>query len=476
MANDLEDASDDEGDGSHSDDADEDFEDLLPESTDEPIDGIKNSPEDWLEINGQRYLKASVVSQHLKANRSKNVVERTLRVGDLAATFVRTGSLVCLVVLQAIGINKDRQTRHVIGIETLRNPKEDYVVHGEVLHIVQASSNMWSWPSRDFLKVTEPKKSKHKKSAVRDFTLSVPGPLCYRINPEVHSVPQPSFSSLPDPDPPVQYHLTWVFCTDDLENLLHLMWADFQPEDPQDLNAKVKLLPQVWGSFPYMDDSGAAAFVAGAFLPEVLTMELGKKTKQHCPLCHEVKRLEELRGHIGLHILWRLFGVEEDLATKIEDNPCGFCGGNMCSTRLDTTTGKGKWQVNSNCRLRCRFKYGAAQKSTNHSPCTNIPIYCPHCSGTIWKYNAVSHIISRHKDLLDNASIDPDFVLDIQLGKDEEATMGIPNDIATKYHASYPHLFPREEDLNAMEVQGTKQPKKRASCAKTASQNKRQRR
>jgi hypothetical protein len=110
-----------------------DLEDLLPDSADEPIDGFHSSTKDWLEINGQHYLKASLISQHLKANRSKKVVERTLQVcgltfndlwkcppetfldpsgdnfhvGDLAAILVRIGFLICLVILQAIGIRKD---------------------------------------------------------------------------------------------------------------------------------------------------------------------------------------------------------------------------------------------------------------------------------------------------------------------------------------------------------------------------------
>ena len=171
---------------------DGDLEDLLPDSTDEPLNGSNRSAEDWLEINGQRYLKTSLVSQQLKANRSRKVVERTLRVrgltldnlrkhppespldpsgdnlqvSDLVAALVRTESVVCLTVLQVNGIRKDRQTRHIIKTETLRNPKEDYTVQGEVLQIVQVSPEMWAWLPHNFLKVSKPKKSDGKRSAV----------------------------------------------------------------------------------------------------------------------------------------------------------------------------------------------------------------------------------------------------------------------------------------------------------------------
>jgi hypothetical protein len=288
----LEDGSDDEDDrdggdgdrgGADGDEGGMDLEDLLPDSADEPLNNPNRSAEDWLEIDGQRYLKASLVSRHLKANRSKKVVERTLRVrgltlddlrkrppetpidpsgdnfqvGDLAATLVRTESYVCLIIFQAIGIRKDQRTQHILKTNTLRDPKEEYSVQGEVLRIVQVSPEIWAWPPHDFLKVSKPKKSAQAKSAVRDFTLSVPGSLCYRVNPEICPIPRQLRSPDPlDPTPPSEMR-TWSFHADDLLDLLKLAWSDFRPDNDQDLNDKVELLPQVWSSegFPYADES-----------------------------------------------------------------------------------------------------------------------------------------------------------------------------------------------------------------------------
>jgi len=66
---------------------------------------------------------------------------------------------------------------------------------------------------------------------------------------------------------------------------------------------------------------GMAAFVVEIIGSTSPNMDPGKETKQRCPLCHEEKKLKELRGHIGLHILWRSFGVEEDLVTKVGSLP-----------------------------------------------------------------------------------------------------------------------------------------------------------
>src|ERR1700728_3850554 len=52
-----------------------------------------------------------------------------------------------------------------------------------------------------------------------------------------------------------------------------------------------------------------------------------------------------------------------------------------------------------------RMQYKNASVSSNNMPCTNVPIHCPLClpsfSGnpqTIWKYNAVYHLISEHSN------------------------------------------------------------------------------
>jgi len=60
-------------------------------------------------------------------------------------------------------------------------------------------------------------------------------------------------------------------------------------------------------------------------------------------------------------------------------------------------------------------------------------------------------------------------------GEDEEVMMGIPDNLVTGYRAGYPGLFPRGEDLIAIEAkaQGTQKPAKRRSPqVQTTSSNK----
>jgi len=81
----------------------------------------------------------------------------------------------------------------------------------------------------------------------------------------------------------------------------------------------------------------------------------------------------------------------------------------------------------------------------------------------VWKYNAIDHVTQKHNNLLNNASLDPRFVIEIQVSKDDEIKMGIPNDLVINYRAQNPRLFPEGADLAAIEakVQGNPVSKKR---------------
>ena len=65
---------------------------------------------------------------------------------------------------------------------------------------------------------------------------------------------------------------------------------------------------------------------------------------------------------------------------------------------------KGSLSVASNCSYHyAAMNYKAAAKFSKADPCTNVPVHCPLCptsvSGqpqTMWKYNAMYHLIQEH--------------------------------------------------------------------------------
>ena len=53
----------------------------------------------------------------------------------------------------------------------------------------------------------------------------------------------------------------------------------------------------------------------------------------------------------------------------------------------------------------------------------------------------------RHNALLNSASLNPCFILKIQLSKEEEMKMGVVDEVVTSYRAEHPGLFPEGEEL-----------------------------
>ena len=125
-----------------------------------------------------------------------------------------------------------------------------------------------------------------------------------------------------------------------------------------------------------------------------------------CFPCCEPTALKDMQNHVGGHILCTFpesEATDEGTLQLVGDDPCGFCGLDGCLTQLLEKKGGGI-TITSNCQYHyVQMQYGAAAKYTKSSPCTNVPIHCPICPTsvskapqTIWKYNALFHLINEH--------------------------------------------------------------------------------
>ena len=98
---------------------------------------------------------------------------------------------------------------------------------------------------------------------------------------------------------------------------------------------------------------------------------------------------------------WILFN--DLMCAQLGVEPCGFCGAEGCTIRLDQTRNN-HINIVSDCQYAfTSFNYEQAKISTKTSPCTNIPIPCPFRLSLgrdqfIWKYNAVVHMATQHSD------------------------------------------------------------------------------
>lgn len=115
---------------------------------------------------------------------------------------------------------------------------------------------------------------------------------------------------------------------------------------------------------------------------------------------------------IPVFFLW-YFGQITSFATMRlsrdyeERTQSGFClaPGSLCSVRLKKGQGrKVGMQIdvqNSRCQHNNQVKLllTSFAKSSDVSPCTNIPIICPLCpaaSDAVWKYNLEAHLKTVH--------------------------------------------------------------------------------
>jgi hypothetical protein len=160
----------------------------------------------------------------------------------------------------------------------------------------------------------------------------------------------------------------------------------------------------IFSTFPYINlvilCSGSFCFIC-----EDEGSTHGTIQDQHrCLRCPSLRldksSASELVSHMGMHIL-------HDSALKNVVNPCGFClaPGSLCSVRLKKEQGKKVgMQIdmqNSRCQHnnQVRLSLTGFAKSTDSSPCTNIPITCPlspAASNAVWKYNLEAHLKIIH--------------------------------------------------------------------------------
>jgi len=76
--------------------------------------------------------------------------------------------------------------------------------------------------------------------------------------------------------------------------------------------------------------------------------------------------------------------------------------------------------------------YKAAAQFSKTMPCKNVPIHCPLCpiaaSGnpqSIWKHNALYHLINEHSIGITPPSIPGGLLVQIFISKQEEMALGI---------------------------------------------------
>ena len=118
------------------------------------------------------------------------------------------------------------------------------------------------------------------------------------------------------------------------------------------------------------------------------------------------------------------------------------------------------------------MSYKAAKKSSKHAPCTNVPIHCPLCPPsvsrdpqTIWKYNAINHLLISHSDedptqtgKYKAPAIPGELMMDMFVTRQEEQWMNIDPDATTTFRRE--HDIPSSDGLESYVIQDEERQKR----------------
>jgi hypothetical protein len=173
-------------------------------------------------------------------------------------------------------------------------------------------------------------------------------------------------------------------------------WADLKQAAVSDIIKSIRRITEVSKL-----TSGEVCFVCES---DEGMEEFEENSTGTCPNCSPVvtidaKQGQRLLAHIGAHIL-------HDPKVDRLSKPCGLClrPSPMCQFFLKKGKGaNGNITLNTTLSKGCpnmiKFSYGVAGKSSESSPCSNVPIPCPLCSKGepgIWRYNMKYHIMALH--------------------------------------------------------------------------------
>lgn len=268
------------------------------------------------------------------------------------------------------------------------------------------------------------------------------------------------------------------FPNDKLLDILESAWASLCP-DTEEILAGYNSLPKLVNSnsLPYLND-GKEKLLFILHLPKELSTvpKLKASNKHSCLLCSESLPINQMRPHVGQHILYSIREIDnpKDLTQDLSLDPCGWCGLEGCLTQLRLGQ-RGSSMIESNCIYHWKgLKHKDIKEPSEEAPCTNIPIHCLLCpksitgqAKTVWKYNAVFHLISEHASVNGKLpSIPPEMLLDMFIRKAEETYLGISEEQTIQSRNDLE--IPNSDGL--LEIEGVQEEVKRRDRSHTVTQ------
>ena len=397
-----------------------------------------------------------------------------IKSGDLAATLVRSGSDVCLAVIKLNGfaVARNGKEQPSISTEEFLDPRSKIFVSAQVLDLRGPDhAGFLEWTGRYVQTKTDNRTGTDLVSR-NNFVLSnLPASLIYPVGPNLSS---PKYKQPHDAAPLL---LTWRLPMLSLETALKSVWAVLCRES-EELLGSFNSLPKIINSniLPYLNDSKEKILYILELPPQLCTLPKPKGSdKRKCLLCDAFASISQMRPHVGKHILLSIRNVADPGCRDVPLDPCGWCGLEGCLTQLRLGPKLGSSSLESNCQYHWKaLKHKEIVEPSRDTPCTNIPIHCYLCptsitgqARTIWKYNAVFHLISEHAGFSGNVpSIPVGMLLDMFIRKAEEKYLGISEDQTIRARSE--QQIPGSDGL--LELAGVQEELQKRSRAHTVTQ------
>jgi hypothetical protein len=231
-----------------------------------------------------------------------------LKAGDLGGVLVRVGASICLAVVEPLNFKTSTSKKIVPYINYDKLEDEATVIN---VQIVGLSPSTQLQDEEDFLWIANDKylqiqESKYGVISPRHFVLQVPGKRFYlALGAGIVEGRQGSG----------EFSLAWTVENSHLNDALVISWEFLNPELDQ-IVENVESLPQIAVGFglPYLSHDGSPQLKILNPPVNLDTPKLMGNQIVACKLCStKVLPINEMRNHVGMHIIRALRGSQDGL-------------------------------------------------------------------------------------------------------------------------------------------------------------------
>ncbi|KAJ7737778.1 hypothetical protein DFH07DRAFT_752914 [Mycena maculata] len=217
--------------------------------------------------------------------------------GKLAVVLLRVSTRITIGILSVTAIELKGRRVGQVDVSDLPFTDRGIKITGQLLALRETPTSTWIW-TNEYLRITPFKTSKNVPDTInrKSMTVTAPGYLIHPITPNQVIVTQTATSGSPSQSET----LTWEFPDAVLALLPDAIW-----ETVKDVADILTNIPKCGDGddLPYRNGSGDPKFISTTATAALSTQEISDEDVI-CRQCHKVLKRQEVRPHVGRHILF----------------------------------------------------------------------------------------------------------------------------------------------------------------------------